>query len=75
MPPFFLRLGRGCGGKRSSDRFSPVSIAAAFAACCQQTSSSSTTQRTTHFRFRQRYRTFSAKRSRRFNHEWRAEEG
>jgi hypothetical protein len=59
----FLPVPRGFGGERTSGRFSPVSVAVASAACCQQTSSSSTTQRTIHFRFRQRYRTFSANRS------------
>ena len=62
----FLPLTRGLRGKRSSGRCPPISTASASAECCQQTSSSSTTQRTTHFLLRQRYRTFSAKRRRRF---------
>src|SRR5690242_7441727 len=61
----FLAALHDCGGERCPAGFASLSPAAVAAACCQQPSSSNTTQRTTHFRFRQRYRTFSAKRNRR----------
>ncbi len=64
---FFLPLALGCGGERCPACLASLAAVAASAACCQHPSRRSTTQRTTHFRFRQRYRTFSAKRSRRFS--------